>query len=165
MQNHLYCLLYSPKAFFFIFTLNFSHWWFNFSWMTLIVNASSPCDVRWNSSPSKNTLGKLSKTWIIKSSCVILPLSPNSFNLIWSLSKFKIHLSGPFSIESNLLLWNSFLSFNRDKAVYEAYLLTSLYQAILQFSYGNSTLFAFGTSLNTTFPTDKLVLMDKIRFL
>ena len=50
--------------------------------------------------------------------------------LIQSPSNLEIHFSASFSIDSNLLLLNSLLSFNRDEAKCGAYLLTSPSQGV-----------------------------------
>ena len=108
-----------------------------------IVSTLSPLVVRLFLSPSRITLcslGQLFISWIIRSLSKILPFSLNLFIQICSPAKFEIHLSGYFSIDSNLLLWISLLSFNNDEAVCRAYLLTSLSHAILQFPSRKSAL-------------------------
>ena len=77
-------------------------------------------------------------------------------------SKFEIHSSGSFLVDSNLLLWNLLFSFNSDKALCRKFLLTSLFHAILQFPLGKSILFAFLTNPKATLPTEDLVLIKKL---
>ena len=51
------------------------------------------------------------RTWIIESLSIILPVDLTS--------RFKIHLSGSFSIDSNLLLWNSLFAYEAGILTYE----------------------------------------------
>ena len=68
-----------------------------------------------------------------------------------------------FSIDSNLLLWNSLFNFSRDETVCRANLLTSLSHATLKFPSRKSSFFTFFTNLNATFQMEKLVLIERIR--
>ena len=103
------------------------------------------------------------KRCILKSSSDTLPFCSNSIIQIWSPSKFEIHSSGSLSIKSNLLLWNLLLNLSRYDAVCRAYLLTSLSYDTSQFPSRKSSLFAFFTSPKATLPTEKLVLINKIK--
>ena len=107
--------------------------------------------------------GKSFRACIIKFSSEILPFSPSSLIQIWSPSKSKIYSSESFSFYSNLLFWNSLLSFNKDEAAWKAYLLTCLSHASLQFLLGKFALFILLTNPKAILPTEELVLIDKIK--
>ena len=75
---------------------------------------------------------KLFRMWIMKSLSVMLSFISNLVIQILSPPKFKIHSSGSFSMDSNLLLCNALFNFNRDKALCGAYLFSSMSQARLE---------------------------------
>ena len=160
MHPKLFLFLLFPLFHFFLYQ------WFNFLRIVLIVKALSQVTVRWFSSTSRITLyslGKLFKMWIIKSLSDMLTFWLNSFIQILSPSKWEIHLLRSLSINFYLLLWNSLFNLSRDEAVCRAYILTSLSHATLQFPSRKSSLFAFFTNPNATFPMEELALINKIK--